>query len=178
MLEGNLYRLVSLETSDGAATAVVALDPSSVIYKAHFRGMPITPGVCLVQIAVELASRVSGRTLTLTGAKDIKFLQPVLPGELTEITYTLKPAASAGSKSGAFAPSCAAEMSAGSKSGAFAPAGAAEMPAGSKSDAFAPSCAAEMSAGSKSGAFAPAAVWQVVVTGGEAVRAKMTLTLD
>ena len=113
MLEGNLYRLVSLDTADDVTSAVVALNPSSVIYRAHFRGMPITPGVCLVQIAVELASKASGRALSLTGAKDIKFLQPVLPGELSEITYTLM----------------------------------------------------------------PSTTWQVVVTGGDTVRAKMTLTL-
>ena len=44
MLEGILYNVVSRE--EGAAT--VRLLPESPIYKAHFPGYPVTPGVTLV----------------------------------------------------------------------------------------------------------------------------------
>lgn len=90
MLEGNLYRLVSLEGADGAWAGSVELIPESVIYAAHFKGMPITPGVCLVQIAVELASAASGQHLRLVAAKDIKFLNPVLPDKTSILDVSLK----------------------------------------------------------------------------------------
>ena len=67
MLEGILYNVVSRE--EGAAT--VRLLPESPIYKAHFPGYPVTPGVTLVQMALELMGR------KLASAKDIKFV--VLP---------------------------------------------------------------------------------------------------
>ena len=69
MLEGFLYQLVSR----GEGTATVRLLPDSPIYKAHFPGYPVTPGVTLVQMVLELMGR------KLAGAKDIKFLVPILP---------------------------------------------------------------------------------------------------
>ena len=75
MLEGTLYTV--LDRSDGAAK--VRLLPESPVYRAHFPEFPITPGVCLVQMALELMG------CKLLGAKDIKFVMPVLPG--AEIRY-------------------------------------------------------------------------------------------
>lgn len=69
MLEGILYNVVS--RSEGRAS--VRLLPESPIYKAHFPGYPVTPGVTLVQMALELMGR------KLAAAKDIKFVVPVLP---------------------------------------------------------------------------------------------------
>lgn len=69
MLEGVLYELLSREES----AATVRLLPESLIYTAHFPGYPITPGVTIVQMALELMGR------TLSGAKDIRFVVPVIP---------------------------------------------------------------------------------------------------
>lgn len=69
MLEGILYSVVSR----GEGTATIRLLPESPIYKAHFPGYPVTPGVTLVQMALELMGR------KLAAAKDIKFVVPVLP---------------------------------------------------------------------------------------------------
>lgn len=79
MLEGILYNVVSC----GEGTATVRLLPESPIYKAHFPGYPVTPGVTLVQMAMELMGR------KLVAAKDIKFVVPVLPTEDgPELHYT------------------------------------------------------------------------------------------
>lgn len=77
MLEGVLYTVVSKEEN----SATVRLLPESPIYKAHFPEYPITPGVTLLQIALELMGK------KLVGAKDIKFVAPVLPGNGTEIRF-------------------------------------------------------------------------------------------
>ena len=77
MLEGVLYTVISREDN----TASVRLLPDSPIYKAHFPGYPITPGVTLLQIALELMGK------KLSGAREIKFVSPVLPGNGTEIRY-------------------------------------------------------------------------------------------
>lgn len=81
MLEGTLYQVVSREPSG----AVVRLLPGSPVYAAHFPGYPITPGVTIVQMALELMDR------TLAGAKDIRFVVPVLPsteGTLLRFAWT------------------------------------------------------------------------------------------
>jgi 3-hydroxyacyl-[acyl-carrier-protein] dehydratase len=77
MLEGVLYTVVSKEEN----SATVRLIPESPIYKAHFPEYPITPGVTLLQIALELMGK------KLVGAKEIKFVAPVLPGDGTEIRF-------------------------------------------------------------------------------------------
>ena len=79
MLEGFLYRV--LQKEEGSAR--VELLPESPIYAAHFPGFPVTPGVTLVQIALELMGK------KLQSAKDIKFVVPVIPSaEGPELKYT------------------------------------------------------------------------------------------
>ena len=77
MLEGVLYTVVSKEEN----SATVRLLPESPIYKAHFPEYPITPGVTLLQISLELMGK------KLVGAKEIKFVAPVLPGDGSEIRF-------------------------------------------------------------------------------------------
>ena len=81
MLQGVLYQVVSADP----AGAVVRLLPESPVYAAHFPGYPITPGVTIVQMALELMGR------RLSGAKDIRFVVPVLPssaGTLLRFAWT------------------------------------------------------------------------------------------
>ena len=80
MLRGILYELVQAD----AAGATIRLLPESPVYQGHFPGYPITPGVCLVEIALELMGEVR-----LVAAKNIKFTSPVLPTETTELRFKL-----------------------------------------------------------------------------------------
>lgn len=77
MLEGVLYTIVSR----GENEATVRLLPESPIYKAHFPEYPITPGVTLLQTALELMGK------RLVSAKEIKFVSPVLPGDGTQVRF-------------------------------------------------------------------------------------------
>lgn len=89
-LTDNLYDIRSFESCDGVVTASVALNPDSVIYKAHFPGHPVTPGVCVMQIAVELAAKALGTPgLRLTGARNVKFLNVIEPSDGTVVLYRL-----------------------------------------------------------------------------------------
>lgn len=89
MLRDNLYTLLSFESTPQGCTAQVRLLPESPIYAVHFKGMPVTPGACLVEMASELASRQAGRPLDVAEAPDIRFLHPILPGETSELTVQL-----------------------------------------------------------------------------------------
>ena len=53
-LRDSLYTIVSEFKGDGRHDFNIKLDPEHFIYKAHFPGEPITPGVCIMQIAKEL----------------------------------------------------------------------------------------------------------------------------
>ena len=69
MLQNYLYEV--LDKGDGFAR--VRLLPQSPIFAAHFPGFPVTPGVTLVQIALELMGR------RLLSARNIKFIVPIFP---------------------------------------------------------------------------------------------------
>ena len=79
MLQGILYETIAVDT----AGATVRLLPESPVFKGHFPGYPITPGVCLVEIALELMEEMAGQAgkVRLVAAKNIKFTSPVLPSE-------------------------------------------------------------------------------------------------
>jgi len=80
MLREILYELVQTD----AAGATIRLLPESPVYQGHFPGYPITPGVCLVEIALELMGKKR-----LVAAKSIKFTNPVLPTETTDLRFNL-----------------------------------------------------------------------------------------
>ena len=60
-------------------SAQVKLNAGHYIYKAHFPSNPITPGVCMVQMATEILELRLGKKLKLNMAGNIKFRKPVAP---------------------------------------------------------------------------------------------------
>ena len=88
MLRNDLYHLLSMESREDGFQAWIALHPDSAIYAAHFRGMPVTPGACLLQMACELVSEAAGRPLDVQEAADIRFLKPVIPGQTDGLCFT------------------------------------------------------------------------------------------
>ena len=90
MLQGILYETIAVD----ATGATIRLLPESPVYQGHFPGYPITPGVCLVEIALELIAEMAGQAghdekVRLVGAKNIKFTSPVIPAEGMELRFNL-----------------------------------------------------------------------------------------
>lgn len=65
----------------------VELNANHEIFKAHFPKNPITPGVCILQIAKELISRIENSSITIKTVKNIKFLSIISPSLVVELTY-------------------------------------------------------------------------------------------
>lgn len=66
-------------TADGV-TYVIRMNPQHKIYAAHFPGDPITPGVCILQIGLELLRNMHVCcTLELVLVKNVKFLSILRP---------------------------------------------------------------------------------------------------
>ncbi|HNW56907.1 MAG TPA: 3-hydroxyacyl-ACP dehydratase [Bacteroidales bacterium] len=90
MLKDTFYTVVKTESGDDTYRADVKLNRLHEIYKAHFPGNPITPGVCLLQIVLELLSDKFNRDLRLVQAKNIKYLKVISPVENPEIEFVIK----------------------------------------------------------------------------------------
>lgn len=83
-LRNSLYTIVSSDPLAGTFT--LRLQSECFIYKAHFPGHPVTPGVCIVQMGVELIEELAGRRLRLKRVKNVKFLSPLVPAEGEKVT--------------------------------------------------------------------------------------------
>jgi len=84
MLEHELYTII--EKTDNAVR--IQLHPDSEIFRAHFPGNPVTPGVCQVGIIGELASKFSGKRLDLCDIKILKYIDILRPSkELVEVVF-------------------------------------------------------------------------------------------
>lgn len=87
-LNNNLYRITSADPA--ASSYTLELIPDCVIYRAHFPGLPITPGVCIIQAAAELLSLHLGRELQLAEVTNAKFLAVINPLLTPSVTFNLK----------------------------------------------------------------------------------------
>ena len=63
----------------------IRLNAGHFIYKAHFPGNPITPGVCLVKILTELTEKYLSRQLFLIEINNLKFISTISPIEDTVV---------------------------------------------------------------------------------------------
>lgn len=70
----------SFNTTDaGKIQAEVELNATHDIFKGHFPGSPVVPGVCLVQISKEILERSLDTPAQLIQSSQIKFLAVVDP---------------------------------------------------------------------------------------------------
>ena len=88
-LKNNLYTITSHQEHEGTHEFLLTLLPDSIIYKAHFPGQAITPGVCITQMAVEMAAEVMQQPLTLVKVKNVKFLSVISPNETATVTCVI-----------------------------------------------------------------------------------------
>lgn len=92
MLLNKLYRTRSLNVNaDGTGfMAEIELDPNHPLFKGHFPGNPILPGVCTVQIIRELLEQSVQKSLRMTKAGNIKYLGFVNPVNMPLLTFKLQ----------------------------------------------------------------------------------------
>lgn len=78
-LLGDMFILKEVVRDGADKKMIVGLNPEHMIFKAHFPGYPITPGVCTMQLVQEALEFMTGRNLMLEYAKSVKFLNPLTP---------------------------------------------------------------------------------------------------
>ena len=88
-LLNNLYMISKRETTSLSAQYGIFLEGESFIYKAHFPNEPITPGVCIIQIAKELLEDYAQKHYAIKAIKNVKFLNVISPVITPYVTYVL-----------------------------------------------------------------------------------------
>jgi 3-hydroxyacyl-[acyl-carrier-protein] dehydratase len=85
------YTLNSCQQSDGDSyTALVTLNKSHDIFRGHFPGNPVAPGVCMMQIVKDISEKILERKLFLTAANNVKFMAIINPEETPELSLELE----------------------------------------------------------------------------------------
>jgi len=67
----------------------LALNPNHPVYLGHFPQKPIAPGAMLTEMVKEIVELEIGRKLKMTEAKNIKFLNMVLPENASNLELNL-----------------------------------------------------------------------------------------
>lgn len=88
-LSGNLYTISDLTVTPGTCSCTIKLDLDSDIYKGHFPGNPITPGVALLGIAREVMEHALNCRLSLAGVPSVKYSAVLSPLEHRSVTYDI-----------------------------------------------------------------------------------------
>lgn len=89
LLKDSLYSIQGQQTSDASVVYDLSLHADCMIYQAHFPGEPITPGVCVIQIAKELLEDYLHCPLAVSLVKNVKFLAVISPIANPQVRYTI-----------------------------------------------------------------------------------------
>lgn len=86
----DFYKLNNLEVSENSATAKITINKDHEIFKGHFPGNPVTPGVCMMQIIKELTEQIVGQKLFMQSSSNIKFMAIINPEINPDLELTLE----------------------------------------------------------------------------------------
>jgi 3-hydroxyacyl-[acyl-carrier-protein] dehydratase len=89
ILKDNFFTIKNQDITDSKADFRIKLNADSFIYQAHFPQNPITPGVCLIQIVMELFGSLKGEKFNIKTLKNVKFTAPINPLEFSEVDFSL-----------------------------------------------------------------------------------------
>ena len=87
ILRNSLYTITDKRTEGSGILYQILLDKNNFIYKAHFPNEPITPGVCIIQIAKELLEDYLHEEYEISYIKNIKFLSVLSPLSTPSVAY-------------------------------------------------------------------------------------------
>lgn len=94
-LANNYYRILGTAMqTDGSAVFRIALLPDCDVYRGHFPGRPVCPGVCQVEMARQCAGRLAEHPLLIRRIVSCRFLTLATPDACPELdlAVVLQPA--------------------------------------------------------------------------------------
>ena len=89
MLLNDFFTYQVTEKTEGVWNLELEFNAEHDIYKGHFPGLPITPGICQVQIVQEIISNEFNEDFRLKSARDIKFLNFIDPAKTPKLQLQL-----------------------------------------------------------------------------------------
>lgn len=79
MLIRDFYAIEEFSTSENKVQALIRLNPEHEVYKGHFPGQPVLPGVIQLQIVKEIMEKAVIQKLLLSEMVFAKYLKMITP---------------------------------------------------------------------------------------------------
>lgn len=89
MLLKDFYTINHLAFAENIATANITINKDHEVFKGHFPGNPVTPGVCMMQIIKELTEQVVNEKLFMQSSNNVKFMAIINPEINPDLQLTL-----------------------------------------------------------------------------------------
>jgi 3-hydroxyacyl-[acyl-carrier-protein] dehydratase len=90
MLLKDFYTLKKVDKiNDSDYEAFIHLNKDHDIFKGHFPGNPVTPGVCMVQILKEITSQILEKKLVMKSSSNIKFMALINPEKTPDLKLSI-----------------------------------------------------------------------------------------
>lgn len=90
MLLQDFYTIKSIDKNDDHNYVVVIfVNEKHDVFKGHFPGNPIMPGVCMMQIIKELTEQITNTTLVMQSLSNVKFMALINPFVTPELKLEL-----------------------------------------------------------------------------------------
>ncbi len=89
MLLGEFFTIESLQTDANTIKATLVINPHHRIFDGHFPGLPVVPGVCMVQMIKETLEQATGSQTRLLQADHLKFLAVIDPRQVLRVQADL-----------------------------------------------------------------------------------------
>lgn len=90
MLLKDFYTITSLEKmADTKYLATILINEEHEVFRGHFPGNPIMPGVCMMQIIKELTEQITESSLFMQSLSNVKFMALINPFNTPELRLEL-----------------------------------------------------------------------------------------
>ena len=87
MLLNNFFQIKTISGNDSTVNAIIIIDAKHIILDGHFPGMPIVPGVCMVQIIKETMEHYLQVGLSMVMADYVKFINVIIPTQVNIVDF-------------------------------------------------------------------------------------------
>jgi 3-hydroxyacyl-[acyl-carrier-protein] dehydratase len=90
MLLKDFYKVISIEnTAENNYLAMILINEDHEVFKGHFPGNPVMPGVCMMQIIKELTEQITASPLFMQSLSNVKFMALINPFITPELRLEL-----------------------------------------------------------------------------------------
>jgi 3-hydroxyacyl-[acyl-carrier-protein] dehydratase len=89
MLLNDFYKFENFRQTDNVLQGEIWFNPDHAIFKGHFPGTPVVPGVCMMQIIKEIIEKHTSAAKRISEVQVMKFLTLINPAITPSVQFNV-----------------------------------------------------------------------------------------